>query len=65
MELGIIIFNEAYWGQGIGSVALPLWIDTVFAEHPDLVRIGLSTWSGNTRMMHLAEKTGLHQEAVI
>ena len=64
IEVGIIIFNEKYWGKGIGSVALPLWINELFAKFPALVRIGLSTWSGNARMMRLAEKIGLQKEAV-
>jgi RimJ/RimL family protein N-acetyltransferase len=43
---------------------LRLWIDQIFEERPELIRIGLSTWSGNLRMMKLAEKLGLKKEAV-
>ncbi|MFA9466449.1 MAG: GNAT family N-acetyltransferase [Velocimicrobium sp.] len=64
MEIGVVIFNENYWGKGIGYEALKLWIDEIFDENPKLVRIGLSTWSGNLRMMHLAEKLGFTKEAV-
>lgn len=64
MEIGIVIFNDDYWGQGIGYKALKMWIDEVFAKNPKLIRIGLSTWSGNERMMKLAEKVGLKKEAV-
>ncbi|NNU75737.1 GNAT family N-acetyltransferase [Clostridium estertheticum] len=64
MEIGIVIFNDDYWGQGIGYKALKMWIDEVFAKNPKLIRIGLSTWSGNERMMKLAEKIGLKKEAV-
>ena len=64
MEIGIAIFNEHYWGQGIGYNALTIWIDEVFEQNPKLVRIGLSTWSGNERMMRLSEKLGLKKEAV-
>ncbi len=63
MEIGIVIFNEAYWGQGLGTTILPLWIDEIFATFPELVRIGLTTWSGNDRMISLATKLGLEQEA--
>lgn len=45
MEVGIVIFNEKYWNTGIGSLALPLWIDEIFLTYQNLVRIGLSTWS--------------------
>ncbi|MBN2899889.1 MAG: GNAT family N-acetyltransferase [Clostridia bacterium] len=64
MEVGIVIFNEAYWGKGIGMIALKRWIDLVFESFPQLVRIGLTTWSGNVRMMGLAEKLGMKKEAV-
>jgi len=64
MEIGIVIFNDAYWGKGIGYVALQKWIDHLFAEFPELVRLGLTTWSGNKRMMQLSEKLGMKLEAV-
>lgn len=64
MEIGIVIFNEEYWGKGIGSTALKIWINEIFSENPKLVRLGLSTWSGNKRMMKLAEKLKLKKEAV-
>lgn len=64
MEVGIVIFNENYWGKGIGYTGLRMWIDEIFSENPKLIRIGLSTWSGNLRMMRLAEKLGLKKEAV-
>jgi len=64
MEIGIVIFNENYWGNNIGSKALSMWIDEIFSVNPKLVRLGLSTWSGNKRMMKLAEKLGFKKEAV-
>ena len=64
MEVGVVIFNEAYWGRGIGAVVLGRWMDEIFRGFPQLVRLGLTTWSGNTRMMRLAEKIGLRKEAV-
>jgi len=63
LEVGIIIFNEKYWGKGIGYIALPMWINKIFKRFPEIVRIGLSTWSGNLRMIKLAEKIGLKKEA--
>jgi len=64
MEVGVVIFNEAYWGRGIGAVVLGRWMDEIFHGFPQLVRLGLTTWSGNARMMGLAEKIGLRKEAV-
>lgn len=63
LEVGIVIFNENYWGTGIGYIALKEWINIVFRDFPEIIRIGLSTWSGNERMMKLAEKLGLEKEA--
>lgn len=63
MEIGIVVFNEDYWGYGIGYKALKLWITRLFNEHEEIVRLGLSTWSGNKRMMRLAEKLGFLKEA--
>lgn len=64
MEFGIIIFNENYWGLGIGKQALTLWVDELFASYPQVVRLGCSTWSGNLRMIKLAESLGFINEAV-
>lgn len=64
MEIGIVIFNENYWGNGIGYIALKMWINEMFTQKQELIRLGLSTWSGNERMMKLAEKLGLKKEAV-
>ncbi|WP_430885925.1 GNAT family N-acetyltransferase [Fusibacter sp. JL216-2] len=63
LEVGIVIFNENYWGCGVGYKALSMWIDKMFERKEALVRIGLTTWSGNVRMMKLAEKMGLKKEA--
>ncbi|BDS11630.1 GNAT family N-acetyltransferase [Aureispira anguillae] len=63
LEIGIIIFDEQYWGQGIGFSALRLWIAEIFAEKENIVRLGLTTWSGNIGMMKLAEKLGMKKEA--
>ena len=63
MEIGVVICNEKYWGKGIGYKALTLWISKLFSEKDDIVRLGLTTWSGNDRMIKLAEKLGFNCEA--
>ena len=63
LEIGIVIFNDAFWGKGIGYIALKLWIDAVFNLKKEIIRIGLSTWSGNQGMIHLAKKLGMREEA--
>lgn len=64
MEIGIVIFNEKYWGKGIGYLALEKWTDEIFDSNKELIRLGLTTWSGNKRMMKLAEKLNYKCEAV-
>lgn len=64
LEIGVVIFDEANWGKGIGYEALKLWIDEMFTTRKEIVRIGLTTWSGNEGMMKLSEKLRLKKEAV-
>lgn len=55
--VGIDICEDEYLNQGVGTEALRLWIDYLFAN-TDLHRIGLETWSFNRRMIRVAEKVG-------
>jgi len=61
LEAGIVIYNPDYWNGGYGTEALKLWIDYLFEKMP-LVRVGITTWSGNKRMIRCAEKLGLKLE---
>ncbi|UAC48464.1 GNAT family N-acetyltransferase [Bacillus aquiflavi] len=61
LEAGIVIFDSDYWNGGYGTEALALWIDYLFLTLP-IVRAGITTWSGNTRMMRTAEKIGMMVE---
>lgn len=62
LNLGIAIFDPTHWGQGIGYAALGLWTQYLFDELPQIVRLGLRTWSGNVGMVRLAEKLGFQEE---
>ncbi|WP_211655404.1 GNAT family N-acetyltransferase [Planococcus alpniumensis] len=64
LETGIVIYDKNYWNGGYGREAYTLWIDFLF-ESTDLHRLGMSTWSGNERMMKVAEKIGMKEEARI
>lgn len=64
LETGIVIYDKDYWNGGYGREAYTLWIDFLF-ESTDLHRLGMSTWSGNERMMKVAEKIGMKEEARI
>lgn len=63
LEIGITIYNPRFWSGGIGSLALKLWISEIFNHLSELEHIGLTTWSGNQRMMRVAEKLGMKKEA--
>ncbi|HEU4963949.1 MAG TPA: GNAT family protein [Bacilli bacterium] len=64
MEAGIVIMDSRYWSGGYGTEAFRMWVDYLFA-HMDIVRLGLATWSGNERMIGLARKLGMIEEARI
>ena len=65
MEIGIIIYQSNGWAKGNGSMALTQWVTQTFNDFPEIQRVGLTTWSGNSRMMRAAEKIGMIQEACI
>ncbi len=63
LDAGIVIWDSAYWGRGIGFEAFGLWCDYLFTEMKEIVRLGIGTWSGNHGMMALAKKLGFREEA--
>lgn len=62
LEAGILIFEEENWGKGFGFEALTLWFDKIFKLEKDIVRIGMTSWSGNEGLMKLAIKLGMKEE---
>jgi RimJ/RimL family protein N-acetyltransferase len=62
LEMGIGIYDPAFWSGGYGTRALRLWIHHLFTTMP-LVRVGYTTWSGNERMIKVGEKFGMTMEA--
>jgi len=63
-EVGIDLPEDTYWGQGLGTEALRLWIDYLF-ETRYFTRIGFSTWSGNPGAIGIGCKLGFRLEATI
>lgn len=63
-EIGIVIPEDSYWGKGMGTEALYLWIEYLFSER-DLTRAGFTTWEGNRAMIRVGEKLGFIEEARI
>ncbi|WP_151734768.1 GNAT family N-acetyltransferase ['Paenibacillus yunnanensis' Narsing Rao et al. 2020] len=61
-EIGITIYDSRYWSGGYGTEAFGCWMEYLFAT-VDTVRLGIGTWSGNTRMIGLAAKCGMLEEA--
>ena len=55
--VGIDICDDRYLNGGLGTEALELWIDYLFGNS-DVHRLGLDTWSFNTRMAHVARRLG-------
>ncbi|TMW71446.1 GNAT family N-acetyltransferase [Alteribacter natronophilus] len=64
LETGIVIYNPTFWEGGFGTEAYRLWIDYLF-EATGIHRLGMSTWSGNVRMIKLAARIGMKEEARI
>jgi RimJ/RimL family protein N-acetyltransferase len=64
LEMGIVLYESDNWSKGLGTRTLKLWIQHIFTTLP-LVRVGLTTWSGNKRMIRVAEKLGMQMEARI
>lgn len=64
LETGIVIYDPSYWNGGYGSEAFALWIDFLF-QSTSLHRLGISTWSGNDRMIKVAARVGMKEEARI
>ncbi|UOE95203.1 GNAT family protein [Alkalihalobacillus sp. LMS39] len=64
LELGIVIHKAETWNKGIGTRSLKLWLNHLFESLP-LVRVGLTTWSGNERMIRVGEKIGMQIEGRI
>lgn len=65
LEIGLVIYDSRYWSGGHGTTALKQWVTDTFEAFPHIERVGLTTWSGNLRMMRAAEKLGFTKEATI
>lgn len=60
IAIGIDIPEKNFWGRGIGKQALELWIAYLFIVNSNN-NIYTETWSGNVRMIRLAEKLGFEE----
>ncbi len=61
-RMGVTVYDPAVRGRGVGTEALRIWTDYLFAAS-DVVRLDYSTWSGNTRMLGVGHRLGFTEEA--
>ncbi|WP_034387732.1 GNAT family N-acetyltransferase [Deinococcus sp. YIM 77859] len=59
-DLGILIYDPAYWGGGVGTRALALWVADTF-EWTNAHVVTVTTWSGNERMIRAARRVGFRE----
>jgi RimJ/RimL family protein N-acetyltransferase len=63
-ELGIVIGNEAYWGQGCGSDAIDATLHWAFAAL-NLNRVMLKVYGFNQRASRAYEKCDFQHEGTL
>lgn len=63
-ELGIVLYDPAHWGGGLGGEALRRWTADTFAQTAAHV-LTLTTWGGNVRMIRAAGRAGYEECARI
>ena len=56
--------SEQYWCQGLVSTAIPLLVDHVFGNYPDIQRIYADVFSYNPASARVLQKCGFHLEAI-
>ncbi|MEM9774738.1 MAG: GNAT family protein [Chloroflexota bacterium] len=64
LEIGIAIYAQGQWGKGIGRKALTAWVTHMFNRF-EIERVGLTTWSGNPRMIACAKAIGMQVEGTL
>jgi RimJ/RimL family protein N-acetyltransferase len=63
-ELGVIIGDQRYWGQGYGTDAIRTMVTWAF-EYLNLNRISLRVFAYNTRAIRAYEKAGFQREGAM
>lgn len=59
-DLGILIYDPAWWGGGVGTRALALWVQDTL-DWTDAHVLTVTTWGGNLRMIRAAERLGFRE----
>ena len=64
LEAGIVLYSSQKWGKGIGRKALIPWVTHLF-DTLEIERVGMTTWSGNPRMIACGKAVGFQVEGVM
>ena len=59
-DLGILIYDPAYWSGGVGTRALALWVQDTL-DWTDAHTLTVTTWGGNERMLRAARRLGFRE----
>ncbi len=65
IEFGLVIYDDSYWGMGLGTIISRMWLDYIFRQFPHIPHVGFTTWSGNIGMMAIGDKLNMTLEARI
>ncbi|OZI08860.1 GNAT family N-acetyltransferase [Siphonobacter sp. BAB-5385] len=57
--------GEPFWGKGIMTTALDLWVKHIWQTFPEVHRLWAGVFAFNTASMRVLEKVGFEQEAVL
>lgn len=60
-RLGLAIYDERHWGGGLGTDALRLWTEYLFAR-TNALRLDFATFSGNPGMITVGQRLGFVEE---
>lgn len=61
-RMGVVVYDETLWGQGIATEAMALWTTYLF-ESTDALRLDFATYSGNIGMLTVGRNLGFAEEA--
>ena len=60
-RMGVVIHDEDYWGEGLGTEAMAVWTSYLF-ETTDALRLDFATYSGNPGMIAIGRTLGFVEE---
>ncbi|EME63778.1 GNAT family N-acetyltransferase [Amycolatopsis decaplanina] len=59
--MGLVSYDERYWGGGFGTEALRMWTTYLFSR-TDALRLDFATYSGNPGMITPGRRLGFVEE---